>query len=84
MLIENEVEWTFDVTDCALVTPVIRKILNSLKLNEITSSRVKSDCDANFDGEQVSKYGPDYRSDLDLVVDISLLKLVKIYDLYRD
>jgi hypothetical protein len=36
ILFESSVEWAYDVADTPFVTPVVQKILNSMKLHEKT------------------------------------------------
>ena len=55
-----------------------------MKLEEATSSVIKCDFVRSTDGEQVSKYGEEFNTEMDLTVNLTLFKLVKIYDLYRD
>lgn len=55
-----------------------------MKLEEETTSIVKCEFVRRTDAEQVSKYGEEFNAEMDLNVEITLFKLVKIYDLYRD
>ena len=73
------------MTDQEVITPVIAKILESMKNHENTSSVVKASYVEKLDPQFASRY-PDkeFNKEEPLHVDINLKALQKIEDLYRD
>lgn len=71
------------MTDAESITPVVKRILQSMKRGEVSSTVVSS--------EYVEKTDPDFKTrhttfkpEDKLIVDISLKGLCAIHDLYRD
>ena len=71
------------MTDQDLLTPVVRKILQSMKYGEKTSTVVTPQYVQQTDPGFKERHA-DYNPDDELLVDISLLSLGKIEDMYRD
>lgn len=66
-----------------VITPIVDKILNSMKNGEKAQSVVKHSYVNEIDPSFERNY-PQFKEDVDLVVDIKLHKLVKIEDPYRN
>lgn len=85
MLLEKEnVEVVFDVDNSVFITPVIRRIMTSMKNKEKTSSLVKPDYVKQTDGDQVFKYGQQFEEFNWLQIDLEILELTRVIDLYHD
>jgi len=73
------------MTNEEIVTPVIRKILNSMKKTENTSSVVQASYVDKIDPTFAERYpGKAFDKERPLLVDLNLRDLSKIEDLYRD
>ena len=66
-----------------LASPMVIRILQSMKVGEITSSVVRSDFVLEQDPGFFEKF-PYLNKDKPIVVQLTLLKLLKVVDLYRD
>lgn len=66
-----------------LITPVVRKILNSMKPDEVAEAVVLREYVENIDPDFKTRH-PDFESDKKLCVDINLLKMQRVDDLYYD
>lgn len=71
------------MTDTEVITPVIKRILQSMKRFEITSTKVLPGYVEENDPEFKNRHS-DYQPDKNLFVDINLKGLCTIHDLYRD
>ena len=71
------------MTDQDLITPVIRKILNSMKYGENSSTVVTPQYVEKIDPAFKDRH-TNYKPDQELLVDLNLLSLGKIEDMYRD
>lgn len=68
----------------AKITATLRKILESMKRNEKSSTIVKAFFINEEDKELVEILGAEYNSEKDVIVEIELLKLFKVEDWFKD
>jgi hypothetical protein len=66
------------------ITLTLRKILESLKRNERSRIQVKNTFVNENDPDLISGLGSDYNPDKDLIVDVELLRLIKVEDWFKD
>ena len=79
----NVEEQEMAMTDQDLVTPVVRKILGSMKHGEVTSTVVTPEYVQKMDPAFGDRYSG-FNASKELHVDLNLLSLGKIEDLYHD
>jgi hypoxanthine-guanine phosphoribosyltransferase len=70
------------MTDVSIVTPLVKKILQTMKLEERVSLRVRPECYVSYDQAIISKFNVDTKRDLYL--DIEMKSLVRVEDVYKD
>ena len=71
------------MTEEKVITPVVKKVLQSMKCNEIASTSVRPDYVKKID-PQFKERHPEYDETRPLIVDIQLMSLCRITDLYKD
>ena len=71
------------MTDGEVITPVVKRILQSMKHGEVASTSVLPSFVEEYDPEFKTRHA-DYKPDENLIVDVQLKGLCAIQDLYKD
>jgi hypothetical protein len=65
-----------------MVTPVLKKILQTMKTEEKVSCRIKPDYLRDRDPQIIEKYGIDLERDL--YIEVEMKYLMRVEDVYKD
>lgn len=72
------------MTDTTIVYPVVSKVLQSMKSEEKITASIKPEYVAKHDTKFIEDFKDLYDSEKPLQMDLTLHKLVRVEDLYRD